>query len=494
MIENLKPYKSYILLLLTFIGALITYGYSLGNFSLSVDNETPIIPDFSLHLGRWGTNLVRYHLFGNLLPYFTLLFSLFFLSLSSVIITSIFKLNFLYALIFSILFISLPQLAYQMVFLMQSDAIALGYLASSFALVIYIKKFLNNNSIVKWIWFFLAALLIMFVIACYQGLFLVPIVTYLAYIFSIANQTKLTIKEFIFQILKFSGLIILGVALYYISIKTVFIMDTAGNFEGYTSGDSNNLLNNFVQVLWSNLKGTFYYGDQLYFLAPLAGSGLIIYNFIKPRINHFINIICILGLLIIPFIISLPITNGYHPPRLYISSGISFSILIVYFLKIFDKTSINFWVTTIVGFINIFFITNLYYSNHKVFEHDVRIAERISREIRTKFPEAPTEQIVYFHGAVPMDNLNHVILPNSEIFGGSMFNWDNGNNYRIVSFYSFLNIDQFQLLNDIKLYHKVEPNIADMPIWPKEGSIQMFENVVVVKLSQEKGSPLPCEY
>lgn len=494
MIKKLTPYKPYILLFLTFIGALITYGYSLANFSLSVDNETPIIPDFSIHLGRWGTNLVRYHLFGNLLPYYTLLFSLFFMSLSAVIITRIFKLSFLYALIFSILFISLPQLAYQMIFLMQSDAIALGYLASSFALVIFIEKFLHNNSILKWAWFVLAGLLIMFVIACYQGLFLVPVVTFLAYIFSISHQNKLTLKDFLFLILKFSGLIILGVAFYYISIKTAFKMDANGNFEGYTSGDSSNLFSNFIEILWSNLKGTFYYGDQLYFLAPLAGLGLIIYNFIQPRVNQFINIICILGLLIIPFVISFPITNGYNPPRLYISSGISFAILIVYFLKIFNKTNINFWVTTIVGFTNIFFITNLYYSNHKIFEHDVRVAERISKEVRTKFPEAPAQQIVYFHGGIPMDNLNHVVLPKSEIFGGSMFNWDNGNNYRIVSFYSFLNIDQFQLLNDLELYRKVEPNVEAMPVWPKEGSIQMFENVIVVKLAQEKGSPLPCEY
>jgi len=494
MIEKLTPYKTYILLFLTFVGSLITYGYTLTNFSLSVDNETPIIPDFSLHLGRWGTNLVRYHLFGNLLPYYTLLFSLFFMSFSAVIIARIFKLNFIYSLIFSILFITIPQLAYQMVFLMQSDAIALGYLASSFALVIFIEKFLKNETIFKWAWFGLAALLIMFVIACYQGLFLVPIVTFLAYIYSISQQNKLTLKEFSTLILKFSGLIVLGVIFYYISIKTVFVMEANGNFEGYTSGDSNDLLTNFIQVLWGNLIGNFYYGDQLFFLAPLAGIGLIIYNFINPRINQIINILSILGLLVIPFVISLPITNGYNPPRLYISSGITFGILIVYFLKIFDKTTINFWTTTIIGFINIFFITNLYYSNHKIYEHDVRIAEQISKEIRSKFPESPAQQIVYFHGAVPMDNLNHIVLPKSEIFGGSMFNWDNGNNYRIVSFYSFLNIDQFQLLNDLDLYRKIEPNVGSMPVWPKEGSIQMFDNVVVVKLAQEKGSPLPCEY
>ena len=490
----IKQNKTYILVLFTFFFALLTYGYTLTNFSLSVDNETPIIPDFSLSLGRWGTNLVRYHLFGNLLPYYTLLFSLFFMSVSAVIMANIFKFNFINSILFSVFFISLPQLAYQMIFLMQSDAIALGFLSSSLAISIFINYFLTNNHPIKWIWFLVSSLLIMFVIACYQGLFFVPIVTFLAYLYSIYTQNKTTLKDFLINILKFSSLIISGVLLYYISIKTIFPIQSQGNFGIYTSGDSSNLFTNFIEVLWRNLKGTFYYGDQLYFLAPLAGLVLIVYNIITRKVNAIFLVLIILGLLIIPFIISLPITNGYNPPRLYISSGISFAFLLVYVLKLIKYQKLKVSFTIIVVFTNIFYITNLYYSNHKIFEHDVRVAEKISNTIRTKFPEAPKDQIVYFHGGLPYDNISHLVLPDSEIFGGSMFSWDNGNNYRIISFYSFLNIDQFQLLNDKVLYKKIEPNIANMPIWPQEGSIQKFENIIIVKLAQEKGAPLPCEY
>ena len=74
------------------------------------------------------------------------------MSLSSIIMANIFKLNFIYSIIFSTLFIALPQLAYQMVFLIQSDAIALGFLTSSLALNFFIDNFLNKDHKFKYVW------------------------------------------------------------------------------------------------------------------------------------------------------------------------------------------------------------------------------------------------------------------------------------------------------------------------------------------------------
>lgn len=489
-----KKYQSYILLFSVFFVSLLAYGYSLTNFSLSIDNETKIVPNYSLPLGRWGTNLIRYHIFGVLLPYYTLLFSLFFMSLATVIITKLLKLNFLYSFLFSILFITIPQLSYQFVFLMQADVIAIGFLSSSIALTIYINKVSENNRFTKWIWLAISAILIMFVIACYQGLFFIPIITFLAYLYTKSYSNGYNFKNLTIDIIKFCGFIFLGALLYYISIKTLFKMHGSGNFGGYTSGDYSNVFSTFFEILWRNLKGTFYYGENTYVLTPIAAVLLIIYNFINKKNDHLVNIVIILGLLIIPFLISLPITNYYHPPRLYVSSGISFAFLIILALKIFNNPKLNFWFTTIVIAINIFFITNLYYTNHKIYEYDVKIANRINNDIITLFPNLQKDKVVYFYGQLPIDNLNHIILPNSEIFGGSIFSWDNGSNTRLIDFYNFLNINQFKLLNDKELFNKIEPNISNMTVWPNVGSIQEFNDVIIVKLSEQKGKPLPCEY
>jgi hypothetical protein len=40
----------------------ITYGFALTNFTLTIDSESPIYPDYSMGLGRWGTNLIRHKL------------------------------------------------------------------------------------------------------------------------------------------------------------------------------------------------------------------------------------------------------------------------------------------------------------------------------------------------------------------------------------------------------------------------------------------------
>ena len=83
--------KQLLLYIFSVLVAFVTYGFALTNFTLTVDSESPIYPQYSLELGRWGSNLVRYHLFNGLFPYFTLLFGLIFLALTSVEITKILK-------------------------------------------------------------------------------------------------------------------------------------------------------------------------------------------------------------------------------------------------------------------------------------------------------------------------------------------------------------------------------------------------------------------
>ena len=81
------------LFLSTFFLGIITYGFALTNFTLSIDNETPILSDFGLGLGRWGQNLILYHIFGGHLPYFSLILSLFLFSVAAVQISNLFKFN-----------------------------------------------------------------------------------------------------------------------------------------------------------------------------------------------------------------------------------------------------------------------------------------------------------------------------------------------------------------------------------------------------------------
>src|SRR6476620_9151680 len=102
------------LFLFSIVTAFIAYGFTLANYSLSIDSESIILPGFALELGRWGTNLVRYHIFHGHLPYFTLLLGLIFLSQTAVELTKLFKINGVLSYVFCALFLTFPQHAYQL--------------------------------------------------------------------------------------------------------------------------------------------------------------------------------------------------------------------------------------------------------------------------------------------------------------------------------------------------------------------------------------------
>jgi len=73
----------------------VTYWFTLTNFSLTIDNEQNFTPSsgISMDLGRWGTNLIRCQIFEGIIPYFTMILSLFLLSITAVELSKLFKLK-----------------------------------------------------------------------------------------------------------------------------------------------------------------------------------------------------------------------------------------------------------------------------------------------------------------------------------------------------------------------------------------------------------------
>jgi hypothetical protein len=91
-------------------------------------------------------------------------------------------------------------------------------------------------------------------------------------------------------------------------------------------------------------------------------------------------------LIISPFLISFFITNGYHPPRLYLTTNLIFAFVICLFVDRFKISSHSIVITFIVAVIivNIYFITNLFYTVNKIYKHDKKIAENIDFIIQSR--------------------------------------------------------------------------------------------------------------
>jgi hypothetical protein len=114
--------------------------------------------------------------------------------------------------------------------------------------------------------------------------------------------------------------------------------------------------------------------------------------------------------------------------------------------------------------------------------------------MKFKYPEFDENiNYVYFYGCLPFEHHQKFRIENSEIFGGSLFNWDNGDNNRIINFFKFNDIAYYKIIDNNETYLKIKDSISSMPVWPKKESIKLINNVMVVKLGNEKGSPLWIE-
>jgi hypothetical protein len=491
--ESESDFKLY---LFTFILSIVAYGFALSNYTLSVDNEIPILSDFALDMGRWGQNLIRYHLFNGHLQYFTFILGLFLFSVSAVRLAKFFNFDNIYAYFFCGLFITIPQISYQVVFYMMSDIAGLGILLSVVSVDIFVRNIDNNSKFKLFLYLLLSALLIMFLTSLYQILILVPVTLYVIHFFQKLFNEDYNQKNEIKKIFVFAGLILFSIILYSISVKIICppIKDS-GYLLSFTSGNSNNMFSMFFDIWTNNLMGNFYYGEKLFILIPII-SIILCLRFLIEKKYFVLKFLVLFFLLLSPFLVSLFISNGYHPPRIYVTTSIVFSFIIVFSIKTFQLNKLNYLTTTLISLIiicNIYFITNLFYSCNKIYLFDKRNAEKMYDLILKKYPNFETnEKVIYFYGFFDFEYHQKFRLDKSEIFGGSIFHWGEADNYRVNNFFKLSNIGEFNMINK-EQFDSVKDSINEMPIWPNEASVKMINGVVVVKLGEKKGAKLYFE-
>lgn len=476
------------------------YGFTLTNFSLSIDNEQVFHKNHSMEMGRWGTNLIRCRIFDGITPYYTLFLSLFFLALTAVVLSRIFNFKNIHSYFFCALFLSFPQMAYQMVFTMQADAVAIGFFASSISIVFFKWALtqLKNNPLKSYLALLISSVLIVFVIAIYQALIFLPIIIFTISLFLNTFKENYSLKNDVRNIIIFIAIIFLAVLLYYITV-IFFCTSTGdiGHLDSYTNpNQSGNLLDRFIDfynLLVDNFRGDFYYGDKPFLFASIVGL-ILIGIYIYQKKYFFIRFLLIVALFILTFSISFFITNGAHPPRLYVASNIIFAFIIVHFITNIKYQYIGLIITCLLFLTNVYFITQLFLSNYKICRHDQQIARKIDNIIYTKYPTFNSNNdYVYFYGSLSSSEHENFRLPKSEIFEGSFFRWDGGSNNRIINFIKFYDIAHYREIDNKETFLKISDSIEAIPIWPNPESIKKIDNVIVVRLGEEKGAKLSVE-
>lgn len=495
-ILNKESQNDFKLYFFTTLLSIISYGFALSNYTLSVDNEIPILADFGLDLGRWGQNLIRFHLFKGHLEYFTMLIGLFFFSVTAVRLAKLFNFKDVSAYLFCGLFITFPQISYQVVFYMMSDIAGLGMLLAVLSVELFIKN-INNPSKIKTIsYLLLASLIIMFLTSLYQILIIVPPTIFVINFFQNTFKENFDVKKELKKTMVFGGLLLFSALLYWVSVKIICppIQDS-GYLQSFTSGTTNNMFSMFFDIWKENIKGNFYYGEKLFVLVIILILILTIQFIIKKKYFLF-RFFVLFFLIFSPFLVSFFITNGYHPPRIYVTSGLVFAFIIVFTINHFKKTIpsnvSNLLVISII-ICNIYFITSLFYACNKIYLYDKRNAEKMYDLLLKKYPNfETTEKVVYFHGFYDFDKHQVFRLERSEIFGGSIFQWGEADNYRVNNFFKLSNIADFNMVNK-EQYESIKDSIDTIPVWPNEGSIKMVNGVAIFKISDKKGAKLYFE-
>ena len=474
--------------------SLITYAFNLTNFALSIDSEPIVSKNSYLELGRWGTNFIRYYVFdGAVIPYFTVFISLVMFSASAVLMTDILRLRRLESILFCALFVSFPQIAYQFIYYLQADAVSLGFLLSAVFILLFVKIIEGSNKLVSAGLFLLAALIMMFVISIYQALIFVPAVLYLVLVFRNTYLEGYTLTAEFKKALLFGLLLLVSAGFYYISQK-ILCPDVSQYLSSYANGASGNRFVNFYNIWIENLWGDRFYGDKTFLVASLSAICTLIFLFRKERKMFFTRAVLIVLMLIAPFFISLFITIGYHPARLYLASGIVYAYLIAQFFASVKYRDLAVGFAGVIVLMNIYFITKLYVAHHGVQNHDLQLASKIDNKIREVYPEfEPRRDYVYFYGAVPDSDFNRIKIPESDVFGGSFFQWDTGSNGRIISYMRAVDVANYKIIDSKDLFLKIRDSISDMPVWPKPGSVKQVNDVMIVKLGNVKGHALWVE-
>ena len=245
--------SSFKLFLFTFSLAILTYGFAITNYTLSIDNEIPILSDFGMALGRWGQNLIRYHLFNGHLQYFSFILSLFLFSLAAVRLTNLFKFENLSAYFFCGLFITFPQISYQVIFNMMADIAGLGVLLSVFSVDLFIKGYEAESLRKKIFLFFLVAVILMFTLSMYQAFIFVPTTIFVILFFQKTFQNTFELKSEIKKMLLFGGVVLISIAFYYLSVKLICPPIETGYLSTYVSGNSDNQFLNFCSIWLKSL-------------------------------------------------------------------------------------------------------------------------------------------------------------------------------------------------------------------------------------------------
>ncbi|MGH6824140.1 glucosyltransferase domain-containing protein [Methyloceanibacter sp.] len=473
--------------------SLYFHGYEIFQYTLSIDEELMLNkPDLLNYIrrARWGAFVVSW--LRTPLPVTHMMTGLVLYGTAFVLLMRRLQVkNWESVIVAAGMFFGFPVLLYAFAFSNLATIVGLGALVSVGALCAA-----NVRTVLR---FFLATVLVAFVIALYQSLLYFLLVVFLA---DLARQIWLA-KEFDWnahwrRFAWYGSIILCGLLLYGL-IAFALLKGFGQQLEYLPSYVRSDLLaaypgailqRTFEQAwrFYSGAASTFLRFNLAYRLLAALSLAILVWTVAiewrRTRGGALLWTGLLVAIVAAPFV-QHPINNGDMPYRTLIALPAAVAVLALFATEAAGPRLRRWIILPIMAIVMIQFsaINNKqYYAGHWSLERDKVLGTQILSRIAELFPNESTFTIaVVGQGPTKRDTLIPEV-PSSTL-GASFFRWDGGSRGRVAAFLNFLSNATFNPATD-KQMEKAFDDTSAMPSWPERGSIARFDGVVLIKLSE----------
>jgi hypothetical protein len=463
-----------------------SYGFAMTTFSLSIDDEVFLQEDHSrvwITSDRFGIFAIKFALDDVFpLPFFNTFISCLVLGLSALAWCFLFvrasegRLARSMALIvFAVFFSTLPANAYYLTFDIYNIEVSFGHLFAALGVFsLYVYK-VERRSV---IFLFLTVLLFTACIAIYQSFVFVLFAGLFAamMVASAATIARDTVLRFL----------ILGCALILLATVLHFGLSRALRpqqaeyidvFFNWGKLDRNFIIAWLTRTTLATLSGEGFVGGVSVPIALCAGVAGALTCVFKGRQLLLVPTL-MLGLVAAPFLLSLALGTAM-PLRTQQTLSLAFGSFFLLFALAFAEWRFTGPILAIVG-IWFFFSngqanTRLFLTEYLTYQRDVVIANEIARRLTDRGWEGEPLAIVAT-GRLPAQKGRFLVQ--SETFGGSFLDWDNGSRLP----YFMLHLGYTFLGPTAAERQLAQESAKTMPSWPSADSVRLAGKLAVVKL------------
>lgn len=505
----LKKYKinDIVIFLSTFISGIIGYTYMFVNLPDNSDTFVNTIGYshdnyylWDIECGRWFRAIINVvaDFFGyyNVNPYFSFMITLIFISLSMIILFYIFDIkSLLYKILFSIIFVLSPPIIENLSFYFYIIPTFIGLLLTILSMYLLLIKH-------KYI---VSVILLTLSVAIYQPfLFVATTIIILYFFMQILDTKKFDIIVFIKRKYKIILSVFISLIIYliinHIVIK-IFNIESGGRFKELV--DFKNISYSFMKMYGAVLLMPFksYGGFNTTILSKILFSFMYLYMLVKMiyifrnnKSNK--NLSLIILLIILPISMNASMITGMHTTIRTLIAEIFLFLLFIILYQYNAKTKINKKYKNIVNILPIvllstfimhyFYYVNLYAYQSKLASYATRAwcIELVSN-IKNKNYYSPDKKIAFVGDIHKMDlsDYNTYIdiktVPSATIDFVIMQDWTFYDGIKKYAGFNFTNASDEEIENI-----KNTDRFKKMPVYPSGSSIDVFNDIIVIKISE----------